>query len=61
MFAMSRSAQLNQHCAELSDPRRREGTYPLLTLVFITLCAVVAGADDFVAIARFAEKRTKTI
>lgn len=54
---MSRSAQLNQHFAELSDPRRREGTYPLINLVFITLCAVVAGADDFVAIARFAEKR----
>ena len=45
------------HFAELTDPRRREVTYPLINIVVIAVCAVICGADDFVAIARFG--RTK--
>ena len=43
--------------ADLTDPRRREGTYPLTNIVVMALCAVVSGADDFVAIARWAEAK----
>ncbi|MEQ8789895.1 MAG: ISAs1 family transposase, partial [Pirellulaceae bacterium] len=43
--------------AELTDPRRREPTYPLVNIVVIAICAVICGADDFVAIAEFG--RTK--
>ncbi|MCP4749980.1 MAG: ISAs1 family transposase, partial [Proteobacteria bacterium] len=43
--------------ADLSDPRRREGTYPLINFVVIAICAVICGADDFVAIARFGKKK----
>ncbi len=52
-----KSARIDEHFAELTDPRRREVTYPLINVVTIALCAVIRGADDFVAIAKFG--RTK--
>lgn len=52
-----KSARIEDHFVELTDPRRREGIYPLINVVTIALCAVICGADDFVAIARFG--RTK--
>src|SRR5262249_39642685 len=51
------AARVQDHFATLTEPRRREGTYPLINVVVIAICAVICGADDFVAIARFA--RTK--
>ena len=45
------STQIEQHFASLTDPRRRKVTHPLINLVTIALCAVIAGADDFVTIA----------
>jgi predicted transposase YbfD/YdcC len=45
------SAQIKTHFAGLTDPRRRKVTYPLINIVTIALCAVIAGADDFVTIA----------
>lgn len=51
------SVRLQDHFAELTDPRRREVTYPLVNIVVITLCAVICGADDFVAIARFGHSK----
>jgi predicted transposase YbfD/YdcC len=48
---------MQDHFAELTDPRRREVTYPLINVVVIAICAVICGADDFVAIAKFG--RTK--
>lgn len=44
-------ASLQKHFLELTDPRRSKPTYPLLNVVIIALCAVICGADDFVAIA----------
>jgi len=52
-----KSARIQDHFAELTDPRRREVTYPLINVVMIAICAVICGADDFVAIAKFG--RTK--
>jgi predicted transposase YbfD/YdcC len=49
--------RLQDHFVELTDPRRREGTYPLINIVVIAVCAVICGADDFVAIEKWA--RTK--
>ena len=49
------AARIEEHFADLTDPRRREGTYPLVNIVVIALCAMLSGADDFVAIARWAE------
>ena len=51
------SGRIQDHFARLSDPRRREVIYPLVNVVVIAVCAVICGADDFVAIARFG--RTK--
>lgn len=55
--APSVSVRLEEHFADLTDPRSREGTYPLLNVVVIAICAVICGADDFVAIAKWG--RTK--
>lgn len=51
------SVQIAEHFQELTDPRRREVTYPLTNIVVMALCAVISGADDFVSIARWAEKK----
>ena len=48
---------IKDYFSELTDPRRREVKYPLINVVTIALCAVVCGADDFVAIAKWG--RTK--
>jgi predicted transposase YbfD/YdcC len=52
-----KSARIEDHFEELTDPRRRKVTYPLINIVTIALCGVICGADDFVSIAQWA--RTK--
>jgi predicted transposase YbfD/YdcC len=51
------SAQIKRHFAGLTDPRRRKVTYPLINVVTIALCAVIAGADDFVTIASWGRQK----
>jgi predicted transposase YbfD/YdcC len=51
------SARIQEHFQSLTDPRRREVVYPLINIVMIAVCAVLCGADDFVAIAKFGEKK----
>jgi predicted transposase YbfD/YdcC len=46
--------RIEEHFQDLTDPRRREGTYPLVNVVVMALCAVISGADDFVSIAKWA-------
>jgi predicted transposase YbfD/YdcC len=53
------SASVRDHFVDLSDPRRRKVTYPLLNIVTIAICAVICGADDFVSIAHFGRKKRK--
>jgi predicted transposase YbfD/YdcC len=53
------SAKLQDHFRDLSDPRRRKVMYPLINLVVISVCAVICGADDFVAIAKWGRKKHK--
>ena len=52
-----RSARFQDHFADLTDPRRRKVVYPLINIVAIALCAVIAGADDFVSIAVWAREK----
>ena len=47
------SVRIQDHFANLTDPRRRKVLYPLVNVVTIAVCAVICGADDFVAIAKF--------
>ena len=49
-YAMSVSASLIDHFSDVTDPRRGEPVYPLQNILFIAVCAVICGADDFVAI-----------
>ena len=51
------SVQIKNHFARLTDPRRRKVTYPLINIVTIALCAVIAGADDFVTIAAWGRQK----
>lgn len=51
------SAKIQDHFAELTDPRVRKVTYPLINVVVISVCAVICGADDFVAIAAWGRKK----
>lgn len=51
------STRLGKHFATLTDPRRGKVTYPLINVVAIALCATIAGADDFVAIADWARQK----
>ena len=51
------SARIQDHFTELTDPRRRKVIYPLMNVVVIAVCAVIGGADDFVAIAEFGRKK----
>jgi hypothetical protein len=53
------SARIQDHFVELTDPRRRKVTYPLINIVTIAMCAVICGADDFVSIAEFGRKKRK--
>ena len=53
------STRIQDHFEELTDPRRREAVYPLINIVTIAICAVVSGADDFVSIAEYGEKKQK--
>ncbi len=54
------AARIDKHFASPTDPRRRKVTYPLINIVTIALCAVIAGADDFVTIAAWGrQKRTR--
>jgi predicted transposase YbfD/YdcC len=53
------SGCIQEYFAELTDPRRREGIYPLINIVTIAICAVICGADDFVAIAKFGRVKQK--
>ena len=49
---------LLDHFSALEDPRQSWKTvYPLPEILLIVLCGVMAGADDFVEIARWAERK----
>src|SRR5262245_61513789 len=52
-------ARIQDHFADLTDPRRREVVHSLINMVTIAVCAVICGADDFVSIAEYGEKKKK--
>jgi predicted transposase YbfD/YdcC/predicted DNA-binding protein (UPF0251 family) len=54
---MERSASLIDQLGNVTDPRRGENIYPLVNVLFMTICAVIAGADDYVAITKFAHTK----
>ncbi len=50
------------HVSELPDPRvRRTRRHALVDILVITLCGVICGADDWVAIARFGRAKRKWV
>ena len=53
-------ASIAQHFRDLPDPRvRRTRRHALVNILVITLCGVICGADDWVAIARFGRAKRK--
>jgi predicted transposase YbfD/YdcC len=55
--SQKKSAKIQHHFVRLTDPRRRKVRYPLINIVVIAVCAVICGADDFVAIADFGRNK----
>lgn len=54
---MFNKSDVRVHFETLADPRRGKVTYPLINVVVMMLSAVICGADDFVAVATWSEKR----
>ena len=45
---------LHKHFADVSDPRQAgKVEHPLINIIFITICGVLCGADNWVAIEAF--------
>ena len=52
------SGSFTQHFETVEDPRSRSGLrHPLNEVLFITICSVIAGADDWVAVERFGKAK----
>ena len=61
-MADRKSIRIADHFTELADLRGRcEVVYPLINVVMIAVCAVICGADDFVAIASLGKEVAGTI
>ena len=58
-MSKTKSVRIQDHFDKLTDPRRNQVTYPLTNVVVIAICAVICGADDFVAIAKFGRTKRK--
>ena len=56
-MSQMRLVKIQDYFSEVTDPRRRKVTYPLVNIITIAICAVICGADDFVAIAAFGHKK----
>jgi len=55
---MSTLETINEHFASVNDPRQLGKTdHPLVNIIFITICAVLCGAEDWVAIAAFGKSQ----
>ena len=57
MSISATSASIEEHFSGVTDPRSGAPVYPLHNILFIAVCAVICGCDDFVAIAKFGRKR----
>ena len=54
------SGSFIQHFETVEDPRRQAGLrHPLNEILFITICAIIAGADDWVAVERFGKAKIR--
>jgi predicted transposase YbfD/YdcC len=52
------ATSISEHFATLTDPRAERGKeHRLLDILTITLCAVICGADNWVAVATFGEQK----
>ena len=49
-----------QHFGTIEDPRRQASLrHQLVEVLFIAICAIIAGADDWVAIERFGQAKER--
>jgi hypothetical protein len=49
---------ITQHFGQLTDPRRiNSTTYKLIDIIFITICAVLCGAEDLEDVATYAQEK----
>jgi predicted transposase YbfD/YdcC len=57
-MGLSPRTSISEHFATLTDPRTARGReHRLIDILTITLCAVICGADDWVAVATYGETK----
>lgn len=49
------SINIIEHFKQIKDPRKIKVTYPLINIIFITVCAVISGAQNFSQIIEYAQ------
>ena len=53
-----KESSIHEHFKDLKDPRiNRTLKHPLINVIFISFCAILCGAEDWVAIERFGTLR----
>ncbi len=51
---------IHEHFADVNDPRQqRKVDHPLINIIFITICGVLCGADNWVAIEEFGKAQVE--
>ncbi len=55
---MTKNTSIHRYFGDIDDPRiERTKKYALINIIFIALCAVICGAEDWVSIVRFSRAR----
>jgi predicted transposase YbfD/YdcC len=49
------SLNIIEHFSQLKDPRKITPIYPLINIIFTSVCAIIAGAENFAEIKNYAE------
>ena len=51
---------INEHFSDVNDPRQQgKVDHPLINIIFITICGVLCGADNWVAITTFGNSQVE--
>jgi predicted transposase YbfD/YdcC len=58
-MSQNSTATIIEHFSDLDDPRRYNKRHRLMDIIVIAICAVICGADDWVAVEEFGKDKQK--
>jgi predicted transposase YbfD/YdcC len=58
-MSQNSTATIIEHFSDLDDPRRYNKRHRLIDIIVIAICAVICGADDWVAVEEFGKDKQK--